>query len=405
MDIRINTQRLWSRLMAMAELGATDQGGVCRLALSDLDEEGRQLLIAWSKPLGLQARHDRLGNLFLRREGTDAQRLPIVMGSHLDSQPTGGKFDGVYGVIAALEVIETLAEHGADTAAPLEIAVWTNEEGARFSPAMLGSGYFAGVFDEGYAIARQDNRGVTIAQELQRLGYEESTLPANHELGAFLEAHIEQGPILEKEDLEIGIVTGVQGIRWYDVTVSGVENHAGPFPMSGRRDPVRSSAALISSLYELVDSWDDDARITIGDISARPGSRNTVPGSVHFTLDLRHPNSDSLARMDEQARALIEAVKICSATVEEIWYSPPVAFDARCIDAVRDATVQCDYQHRSMVSGAGHDAVYLSRVCPTAMIFTPCRGGMSHNPAEYASAEQLARGANVLLHSAWALAR
>ncbi len=399
----INGARLWSRLMEMAKIGATPQGGVSRLALTDLDIAGRQLFISWCEQTGMRVRHDAAGNLFARRRGSDEKRAPVAMGSHLDSQPTGGKFDGVFGVLAALEVVESLNDKAIETAAPVDIIVWTNEEGARFSPAMMGSGVFAGEFTLDYARSRKDKDGVSVGDELDRLSYGASDLPDAYRIGAFLEAHIEQGPILEREGLDIGVVTGVQGIRWYDVMVAGKENHAGPFPMGMRRDPVRASAALIERLYTLVDEAGEDARMTIGEITAMPGSRNTVPGAVRFSLDLRHPDPAALDRLSVAARKLVGAVDPCSATIDEIWHSPPVRFDETCIGAVREAVRKTGYKAREMVSGAGHDAVYVSRVAPTAMIFTPCKDGLSHNEAEHASPEELAKGADVLFHAALSL--
>lgn len=400
----VNGERLWSRLMEMARIGATPNGGVCRLAMSDADKAGRELFLSWCEAAGMACRCDAVGNLFARRTSADTQAAPIVLGSHLDSQPTGGKFDGVYGVLAALEVVETLNDHGLTTVAPLEIAVWTNEEGARFAPAMLGSGVFAGVFELEEALSRTDSDGVLLGDELARLGYAGTEVPGSSPVGAFLEVHIEQGPILEAEKRTIGIVTGVQGIRWYTVTVQGKENHAGPFPMSMREDPVQTAVRLIDRLYERVIEFGEAARMTIGQIGAQPGSINTVPGTVVFSLDVRHPEEEAIAALDRLVRDEIADAGPCRVSAEEIWYSPPVRFDRNCIDAIREAVTDLGYSGWTIVSGAGHDAVYLSRVAPTAMVFVPCKDGLSHNEAEHAEPEDLEKGANVLLHAALTLA-
>jgi N-carbamoyl-L-amino-acid hydrolase len=336
----------------------------------------------------------------------------LLTGSHLDSQPSGGRFDGVLGVLAALEAVEVIIENNIDHEYDIEIVSWTNEEGARFAPAMIASGVFGGAFTLEYALDRVDASGARLGDALKRIGFagtrpavyrpespgspespDSPSLPSSP-VKAYIELHIEQGPILEQAGESIGIVGGVQGIRWYDVTIHGKETHAGPSPMAMRNDPVPVLGGLISRLYTMAAGFGDDARITIGELSVQPGSRNTVPGTVQFSVDIRHPLADTLQAMHE------EVLEICAddgIRCTEIWHSPPVHFDAGCVDAVEAAARQFSYAHRRMVSGAGHDAVYVSRVAPTAMIFIPCRDGISHNEAEFASDEHVIAGANVLL--------
>lgn len=401
-NLRIDGARLWDSLMTMAKIGATPAGGCNRQALTDEDRAGRDLFLQWCRDIGCEVRIDRMGNLFVRRAGEDNSLPPVVTGSHLDTQPTGGKFDGVYGVLAGLEVLRTLEDRGLRTRAPLELVVWTNEEGARFSPAMIGSGVWAGEFSLEYGHGREDKSGVTIGEELQRIGYlgEEPAEPKP--IAAAFEAHIEQGPILEKEDQVIGVVTGVQGIRWYDVIFRGTPCHAGPTPMEDRRDPVQALSLLCQRLYGEVKAYSEDARMTCGDLRAEPGSRNTVPETVVLALDLRHPQADGLKHLH---KALIrEAAKVAEETgveveIDEEWHSPPVHFDEQCIASVDSAVRGLGYSHRKMVSGAGHDSVYVSRVAPVSMIFVPCAGGLSHNEAESAEPGHLEAGCNVLLHA------
>ncbi len=399
-DLTTNGDRLWESLMVMAEIGATAKGGVCRLAASEEDRAGRELFIEWCTDAGCEILTDEIGNLFARRAGRDRDAAPIVMGSHLDSQPTGGKFDGVYGVLAGLEVIRTLNDADISTNAPVEVAVWMNEEGARFSPAMLGSGVFAGAFALEYARAREDKDGVTLKAALTQHKLAGGA-PVGRKIGAHFEAHIEQGPILEAEQKTIGVVTGVQGIKWFDVIIIGSECHAGPTPMTMRIDPVQKAARLLTQFFALADDYAPHARVTVGEIHSYPSSRNTVPGQVKFSLDLRHPNPAVLLELHQKADAIIRAESIdgAPASLEEIWHSPPVAFDDDCIAAVRKAAEKTGYPFKEIVSGAGHDSVYISRVAPTAMIFVPCKGGVSHNEAESAEPDDLAAGCNVLLHA------
>lgn len=404
--MKVDGARLWARLMEMAEIGATARGGVCRLALTDEDRRGRDLFCDWARNAGCEITIDSVGNIFAIRPGRAEGALPVTAGSHLDTQPTGGKFDGVLGVLAALEVIETLNDHRIETNAPVAAAVWTNEEGARFTPAMLGSGVYAGIFDQGYADARCDDAGRSFATELERIGYR-GTVPAGDvRLGAHIELHIEQGPILDSRDIEIGVVTGVQGIRWYELRLFGTETHAGPTPMAMRNDPVRRVISLVPRLYALAEARGTDARCTIGRLQASPGSTNTVPGSVFFSLDLRHPDAAVLEEIHEDLLKVIQECQDRDARIDldTLWHSPPVRFDANSVAVVEQCATQVAQSHMSMVSGAGHDSVYLSRRVPTAMIFIPCRDGISHNESEDASQSHVCVGANVLLNVVCSLA-
>jgi N-carbamoyl-L-amino-acid hydrolase len=408
MDLRVNGERLWQSLMTMAEIGATAKGGVNRQTLTDEDRRGRDLFRRWCEEAGLTVTVDQMGSMFAHRPGRDPDRPPVVIGSHLDSQPTGGKFDGALGVLAALEAIRTLNDHGTLTEAPLEVVNWTNEEGVRFPPAMIASGVFAGVFDLEYGLSRTDHDGRTIGAELQRIGYAGKQKVGHRPLGALFELHIEQGPILEAEGKRIGVVTGGQGTRWYDCEVIGAESHAGPTPMEARRDALRASAALLGEIYQIAHDQAPDGRATVGELRAYPGSRNTVPGRVEFTIDMRHPDGGVMEAMDHALREAFERARGRAPGVEfhlhEIWYAPPVAFDSACVDAVRQAASNLRLSSREIVSGAGHDAVYMARVVPTAMIFVPCKDGISHNEVEYASPQACEDGANVLLHAALARA-
>ncbi|MCQ3829922.1 Zn-dependent hydrolase [Microbulbifer elongatus] len=405
-QLRINGQRLWDSLMEMAQIGATQKGGCNRQALTDLDKQGRDLFVKWCEDAGCNVTVDEMGNIFAQRPGTGSKGgpdlPPVLTGSHLDTQPTGGKFDGVYGVLAGLEVIRTLNDANVETAAPVEVAVWTNEEGARFSPAMIGSGVWAGEFDLDYAYARQDKEGNTFGAELERIGYKGQAPAKPRPLAAAFEVHIEQGPILEAEEKTIGVLSGVQGMNWYDLTLIGQPCHAGPSPMEGRRDPFMGLHRILDQLYKLAEEHAPWARATFGDIRVEPGSRNTVPEKLVLAVDLRHPDQKTLDAMDQRFREI--AARIAEETgleheIREEWRSPAVAFDTKCVEAVRSAVADLGYSNKEMVSGAGHDSVYISRVAPTSMIFVPCEKGLSHNEAENAEPKDLEAGANVLLHA------
>lgn len=406
-ELTINQNRLWQRLMAMAEIGATPAGGSCRLALTEEDRRGRDLFIDWCRELGCEIRIDRMGNIFARRPGTDSQRPPIACGSHLDTQPHGGKFDGVYGVLAGVEIFETLNDQGIETTSPLEICVWTNEEGSRFPPPMISSGVFGGSYDLEYALNRKDVDGVTLGEALEKIGYAGDLPCGDHRLGAFLEVHIEQGPILERNAETIGVVTGVQGSRWYQATFRGQDAHTGSTPMVGRSDALISAARSIIAIKEIALEHAPDAVATVGHIENSPNSHNTISGGVNFTIDMRHPDASTLDVMERKLHEVLNKAALkedTSVEVSRISYTPPIHFDEHCITAVEKATNTLGYRYRKLLSGAGHDACHISRVAPTSMIFVPCAGGLSHNEAESAEPEDLASGANILLHALLKLA-
>jgi N-carbamoyl-L-amino-acid hydrolase len=404
--LRVNGERLWSRLMEMGTIGATAHGGCNRQALTDLDLQGRALLSRWAQAAGCDVRLDAIGNMFVRRRGID-ESLPVVMtGSHLDTQPTGGKFDGVYGVLAGLEVIESLNEHGIATRHPIELCVWCNEEGSRFPMAMMGSAVWSGRLSVHDAYALTDRDGVSVRSELDRLGLTAPALP-RQAVKAALEVHIEQGPVLEQRRKTIGVVTGVQHMSRHEIVIHGQEAHAGPTPMHMRRDPVRVLAQVLPALYAATAAQGPEARFTVGVIETRPGSANTVPGLLRFTVDVRHPDADRYAALKrtvyEVVRAALDAQSL-EGEVRCVWEAPGVSFDATCVSAVRAAASSLGMAAIDMVSGAGHDSCNVAAVVPTAMVFVPCAGGLSHNEAESATAADLTAGANVLLHAMLALA-
>ncbi|MAZ02406.1 MAG: Zn-dependent hydrolase [Sneathiella sp.] len=401
-NMTVKGDRLWESLMEMARIGATEKGGCCRLALTDLDKEGRDLFSLWCKEAGCTLKVDKMGNIFARRKGARDDLPPVMMGSHLDTQPTGGKYDGVYGVLAGLEVLRTLNDFDVTTEHPIEVAVWTNEEGSRFAPAMVASGVFAGAFDLDYGLSRADIDGKTMGEELERIGYAGTEEVGGREIKAFFEAHIEQGPILEHEEKTIGVVMGAQGQRWYEITITGQEAHAGPTPMARRKDALVAASKIIAEVNRIGLDHQPFACATVGMIQSSPNSRNTIPGQVFFTVDFRHPKDEILSKMDAELRAFAENVVTeggLEMAFEEIWYSPPIEFDADCINAVRNGAETAGFSHMDIISGAGHDACYISRVAPTGMIFVPCEDGISHNEAEEATPEDLTAGCNVLLHA------
>jgi beta-ureidopropionase / N-carbamoyl-L-amino-acid hydrolase len=401
-NIKINQDRLWDSIMEMAKIGATPKGGCNRLALTDLDRQGRDLFISWCKEAGCTVTVDTMGNIFARRAGKNDELDPVVFGSHLDTQPTGGKFDGVFGVLAALEVVRTLNDHAYETDAPIEVAVWTNEEGSRFAPAMVASGVFAGAFSEEYGMSRADLDGKTIGEELARIGYRGDAPCGGRPFKAFFEAHIEQGPILEAENKTIGVVSGIQGIRWFECTVVGRESHAGTTPMGMRQDALLGVARIVDEINLIAKAHGPDAVTTVGLVQVHPNSRNVIPGSVFFTVDLRHPNDNVLLDMANDLEAIVNRVTSSlglTHDLHEIWSSPATPFDKGCIASVRRAAEEAGYSYRDIVSGAGHDAGYIAKVAPTAMIFVPCAEGISHNESESATPEDLAAGCNVLLRA------
>ncbi len=401
-NLTIDGARLWASLMAMARIGATPKGGVCRLALTELDRAGREVFIGWCKDAGCSIAVDKVGNIFARRPGRDNTKPAVMTGSHLDTQPTGGRFDGIFGVLAGLEIVRTLNDRGIETEAPVEIAVWTNEEGARFSPAMMGSGVYAGVFALAEVLGKRDVEGKIFADELTRIGFAGPDEPGRRAVKCYFEAHIEQGPILEAEGKTIGVVTAAQGQRWYEITVTGQEAHAGPTPMPRRRDALVGAARMIELVNRIGRERPPYACATVGFIQSKPNSRNTIPGEVFFTVDFRHPDDAVLSEMDGALKTGFAAIAADSGlqlAVKEFWYSPPTPFAKPLVDAVREGAMRHGYAHRDIVSGAGHDAVYMARVAPAAMIFVPCVGGISHNEIEDAKPEDITAGANVLLHA------
>jgi beta-ureidopropionase / N-carbamoyl-L-amino-acid hydrolase len=401
-NIRIDGERLWNSLMELAKIGATEKGGVCRLALTDLDRQARDLFRRWCEEAGCTVNVDKMGNMFARRSGRDNTLPPVMTGSHIDSQPTGGKFDGAYGIMAGLEVLRTLKDFNYETQRPIEVAVWTNEEGSRFAPAMVASGVFAGVFDLDYGLSRKDVDGKSMGEELTRIGYAGSEAVGGRPVAAFFEAHIEQGPILEAEKKTIGVVNGAQGQRWYEVVLTGQEAHAGPTPMRRRKDALVGASRLVTAVNKIGLDNQPYACATVGMMQVSPNSRNTIPGKVFFTIDFRHPSDETLSKMDAAIRA--EAEKVCKEIgleldFKQIWYSPPVKFAESCVSTVRTAAEDLGFQSMDIISGAGHDACYISRVAPTGMVFVPCENGISHNEVENATKEDLAAGCDVLLRA------
>ncbi len=394
-NLQIDAQRLWNTLMQTAQIGATAKGGICRLTLTDLDRQVRDWFRTQCEALGCTVTVDEVGNMFARRRGRNPDLAPIAMGSHLDTQPTGGKFDGALGVLGALEALRTLHEAGYETNAPVEIVNWTNEEGSRFAPAMLASGVFAGVFTPEYACSRADRDGRTFGDELRRIGYRGHEKAGAHPLGAMFELHIEQGPILEAEGRMIGVVQGVQGMRWYEVTITGQEAHTGATPMRLRRNALLGAARMIDRIDAIAQEHTPDAVGSVGLIENKPNSRNVIPGEVFFTVDFRHPDDKVLDVMEAKFRdALGEILQPLNLTYSEtrIWNSPAVEFAPELIDCVRIGAEKAGFKSRDMISGAGHDAAYIARVAPTTMIFVPCLGGISHNEAEFDELRRMRRG-------------
>ena len=407
MSVVIDGRRLWDSLMAMAAIGATPAGGCNRQALTDMDAEGRRQLAAWGAELGLSLSVDRLGNMMLTRAGTDPSRAVVAMGSHLDTQPTGGRFDGVLGVLAGLEVMRTLHAAGIATRAPLALVNWTNEEGARFAPPMMGSGAAMGLFTEAEILDRTAIDGARFGDELSRIGWQGTADPAAMQrMGAYLELHIEQGPVLERENLTIGVVTGSAAQQWYDVEVTGAEAHAGA-PMQGRRDTLMAAAAMMNAAEAIVLERGGEARCSVGRIIPSPGSRNVVPGKTWFSLDLREADAAPLTALCERVGrrlAAIAAERGVQVTLTPFWDFPRTPFDAALVGHVREAARARGYANRDMATAIGHDAVYVARRLPTAMIFVPCHGGISHNEAESITPEWASAGCQVLADAALAAA-
>ena len=406
-SLRVNGQRLWQSLMDLAQIGATPKGGVCRLTLTDLDRQGRDLVVSWAREAGMSITVDQIGNIFMRRPGRRQDLPPIMTGSHIDTQPTGGKFDGNYGVLAGLEVVRTLNEANITTEAPIEVTVWTNEEGSRFVPVMMGSGVFAGAFSLAHAYAATDTQGLTVRDELQRIGYLGDEVPGQRPIGAYFETHIEQGPVLEDANVTIGVVSGVLGIRWFDCTVTGMEAHAGPTPMDLRRDALQVATQLMQAVVAIAHRHAPQGRGTVGMVQVHPNSRNVIPGQVKFSIDFRHSTDEAVQAMADEFLALAAqtATRHQMAIDTQLVSSfAATVFHADCKDAIEQAAEQLGYSHMPVVSGAGHDAVYAARLAPTGMIFIPCADGISHNEIEDASPQDIEAGANVLLHAILSMA-
>lgn len=401
-NLRINGQRLWASLMELAQIGATPKGGVCRLTLTDLDKQGRDLVTRWAREAGMTVTIDKIGNGFMRRPGRNNSLPPIMTGSHIDTQPTGGKFDGNYGVLAGIEVVRTLNDHGIETEAPIEVAFWTNEEGSRFVPVMMGSGVFAKAFTLEHAYAATDTEGKTVKGELERIGYIGEQEPGDHPIGAYFETHIEQGPVLEDNDKTIGVVSGVLGIRWFDCTVTGMEAHAGPTPMALRKDAMLAATRIMQDVVVAAHRHPPHGRGTVGMVQVFPNSRNVIPGRVKFSIDLRNSTDALVDAMAAEVKAFADQVAKehgVQVHIEMVSSYPAQLFQPECVEAVGRAAAKLGYSHMPAVSGAGHDAVYMAKLAPSGMIFIPCKDGISHNEIEDAKPEHIEAGCNVLLHA------
>lgn len=407
-DVPVDESRLWQSLMDMGRVGGLPHGGCCRAALSLEDKAGRDLFVRWCGDAGCAIAFDQVGNIYARRPGRNPARPAVATGSHLDTQPHGGKFDGVYGVLAGLEVVRALNDACIETDAPIDVVVWTNEEGVRFSPPLAGSSAFAGLAEVATIHAARTLDGTTVRQDLESTGYLGQERPGERKLDCFIEAHIEQGPILEAEGRTIGIVTQIQGLRWLEVTVMGMDSHAGTTPMNRRRDALLGAAEMVTTLNRIAREQDEWARLTTGRLVVEPNSGATIPGRVVFNCDLRHPDAATLEGLDGRMQGAMRAIAARSGldiAIERLMDKPPVHFAGEVVDTVRDAARRCGYPSMDMLSGAGHDAMNVARVAPTGMIFVPCKDGLSHNEAESAAPADLAAGAHTLLHTLLARAR
>jgi N-carbamoyl-L-amino-acid hydrolase len=401
-NLSIDGERLWGTLMETAQFGGTAKGGINRLTLTEPDRQVRDWFREQARTLGCRVAVDDMGVIYARRGGRNNEIPPIALGSHLDTQPTGGKFDGNLGTLAALEVLRTLHHAGYETYAPIEIVNWTNEEGARFAPALIASGVFGGAFERDWAKARTDRAGVTFARALDEIGYAGSERCGARTFSAFFELHIEQGPILERDDKDIGVVTGVQGVRWFECTLTGQDAHTGSTPMPGRRNALVGASRAVIEVDRIAHAHAPTAVATVGLMEVSPNSRNVIPGQVFFCIDLRDPSVAALEAMEAEIRAALDRIAAESGlalTIERIWEQAPIPFEAGCMASIRRAVEACGYSSRDITSGALHDAAYVSRVAPAAMIFVPCRDGISHNEAESSTPEQCSKGAQVLLQA------
>lgn len=400
-QVKISGERLWRSLMQLAEVGAIANGGVRRLALSDEDRRGRDLFVKWCRDAGCTVTFDAVGNVFARRRGRNDSLPPVVTGSHLDTQPNGGRFDGAYGVMAGLEVLRALNDAGVETEAPVEVVAWSNEEGTRFAPSMMGSMAFAGLLPIGKVLGSRDPQGCSFGDELERIGYRGEGL-GDRRFGAYFEAHIEQGPVLEETGHTIGVVTGGQGQRWYDLVLTGQAAHAGSTPMDRRRDALVGAARVIEAMSRIGAGHPPGGVATVGHLSVTPDSRNVIPGEVSMSIEIRHPVDERRRDMDAAVRAAVSEAAArgrLGARLEVVLDQPATPFDDGCVGAVREAARAEGLPHLDMLSGAAHDAIAIARVAPTAMIFVPCAGGISHNEAESASPQDLEAGCRVLLRA------
>ncbi len=401
-NMQINGERLWDALMEMAKIGPGVAGGNNRQTVTDEDGEGRHLFQDWCKAAGCTMGLDQMGNMFAMREGTDPDALPVYVGSHLDTQPTGGKYDGVLGVLGGLEIIRTLNDLDIKTKHPIVVTNWTNEEGTRYAPAMLASGVFAGVHTQDWAYEIEDAEGKKFGDELKRIGWRGNEEVGARKMHAFFELHIEQGPILEAEGKEIGVVTHGQGLSWTQVTVTGKDSHTGSTPMPMRKNAGLGMARMLELVDEIAWSHAPDAVGAAGHIDVYPNSRNVIPGKVVFTVDFRSPDlstiEDMEARFADGAKRIAEEMGL-GIELEKVGGFDPVTFDEGCVTAVRNAAERLGYSHRNLISGAGHDACWINRTTPTAMVMCPCVDGLSHNEAEDISQAWATAGADVLLHA------
>ena len=401
-NLKINGDRLWKSIMEIAKIGPGVAGGNNRQTLTDEDAEARDLFKKWCMDANLSMGIDKMGNMFARREGTDPNALPVYVGSHLDTQPTGGKYDGVLGVLGGLELIRSLDDMGIKTKHPIVIVNFTNEEGTRFAPPMMASGVFAGVHTLDWAYAKEDADGKKFGDELKRIGWIGDEEVGNRKMKAFFELHIEQGPILEAEGKDIGVVSRGQGLNWLQVTLTGRESHTGSTPMPMRKNAGLGMAKITNLVHEIAMSHQPDAVGAVGQCNVYPNSRNIIPGKVVFTIDFRSPSFDT---QDDMEKRLYEGAKsICKdldleLEIEKVGHFDPVTFDKECVSKIRGAAERLGYSHRDIISGAGHDACWINKVAPTAMVMCPCVDGLSHNEAEEISQDWAVAGSNVLFHA------
>ena len=406
--IRVNESRLWDSLMTLGKIGETPKGGSVRLALSELDGKARDLVVEWCREAGLSVEVDQIGNIFARRAGLQ-DLPPVTFGSHIDTQPTGGKFDGCFGVLAGLEVMRRLNDLGFKTKRPIELVIWTNEEGSRFQPTMQGSGVYCGKHKVEEELEKRDQEGVRLGDALAAIGYNGTREALHHyPIDSYFEAHIEQGPYLEEEHCTIGVVLGGLGQRWFNIDILGFDSHAGASPMHVRHDALLAASELTVAINRIACAGSENRRGTVGVMKAVPGSRNVVAGHAFMTADLRDWKEEDLAAFEADMRAAADEIAARRGVVFSFEYSakfPPLVFNKDCVELVREAASQLGFPHRDIISGAGHDAIHMADIAPAAMIFIPCRGGISHNELEYASPSDCAAGASVLLNVALARAQ